>query len=108
MPSILNKRGQEAGTEGQAGGGGWFLEFVLTGVLMWIVFATGRPGAAADCVEADFGVNEHTNRRKSVDFRFDGSVSIRDLVVRPHGEAEYDNSILKAETVRVRFGWAAC
>jgi hypothetical protein len=40
----------------------------------------------------------------SVDFRFDGSVTIRELVVRPHSPADYDNSILKAETVRVHFG----
>ena len=40
---------------------------------------------------------------KSIEFRFDGSVFIKDLVVRPKNPANYDNSILKADTVRVHF-----
>ena len=40
---------------------------------------------------------------KSIEFRFDGSVFIKDLVVRPNNSADYDNSILKADTVRVHF-----
>jgi len=51
-------------------------------------------------------ISELTNTKieaGAVDFRFDGSVNIRDLVVWPKVSAGYDNSILKAETVRVHF-----
>jgi hypothetical protein len=40
----------------------------------------------------------------SVDFNLNGSVFIKELVVRPHKKHSYDDTILKAETVYARFG----
>lgn len=81
----------------------WFLEFVLTVAMMWmgLVFA-GRvlPKIAIR------QISELTNTRietGGVDFRFDGSVYITDLSVWPRVTAGYDNSILKADTVRIHF-----
>ncbi|MFH1371819.1 MAG: AsmA-like C-terminal region-containing protein [Planctomycetota bacterium] len=99
MPSVLKGRVRRRGRRIW----GWFLEFVLTAAVMWmsLVFA-GRvlPKIALR------QISELTNTRieaGSVDFRFDGSVYINDLTVWPKVSAGYDNSILKAETVRVHF-----
>ena len=101
MPSVLKQRGKKSGGRRAAG---WFFEFVLTSVMLWIVFAMAGRVLPKIALRQ---ISELTNTQidvGSVDFRFDGSVSIRDLVVRPHGEAEYDNSILRAKKVGVRFG----
>jgi len=99
MPLVLKGRGRKRGRRAL----GWFLEFLLTVALMWTSLAlTGRvlPKIALR------QISELTNTRieaGSVDFRFDGSVYINDLSVWPQVTAGYDNSILKAETVRVHF-----
>ena len=52
-------------------------------------------------------IAELTNARiktKSVDFKFDGSVVIKKLVISPYQEQKYDDAILKAERVYARFG----
>jgi hypothetical protein len=41
---------------------------------------------------------------ESVDFNFDGSVFIEKLTVRPYWGQKYDDTILKAQNVHVRFG----
>lgn len=43
-------------------------------------------------------------RTASVDIDFDGSILVEKLVVRPHKEGTYDDTMLKAETVYARFG----
>ena len=109
MPSDLKQGGKKSGGRpfGWARGRrvtGWFLEFVLTSVVLWIVFSMAGRVLPKIALRQ---ISELTNTQieaRSVDFRFDGFVFIGDLVVRPHGEAEYDNSILRAKTVRVRFG----
>jgi hypothetical protein len=100
MPSILKQGGRKSGGKKAAG---WLVEFVLTSVLLWIVFAVAGRMLPKIALKQ---ISELTNTQidvKSVDFKFDGSVLIRDLVVRPHGEAGYDDSILRAKTVRVHF-----
>ena len=52
-------------------------------------------------------IAELTNTKittKSVDFSMNGSVFIKGLVIRPERQKEYDDTILKAETVYARFG----
>ncbi len=103
MPSILKQRGRPFGGARGRRAAGWFIEFLISCVLIWIVFALAGRVLPQIALKQ---ISELTNTQigvKSVDFRFDGSVLIRDLVVRPHGEGEYDDSILRAETVRVRF-----
>ena len=51
-------------------------------------------------------IGELTNTRivaKSVDFNLNGSVFIEGLTVRPTRQCEYDDAILKAQTVHARF-----
>ncbi len=81
----------------------WFLEFAAFGILIWLAFAIGGRLMPQIALKQ---LSDLTNTRinvKSIEFRFDGSVFIKDLVVRPKNAANYDNSILKADTVRVHF-----
>ena len=51
-------------------------------------------------------IAELTNAKikaKKIDFKFDGSVSIEKLVIRPEQREKYDAAILKAEKVYARF-----
>jgi len=51
-------------------------------------------------------VSEFTSAKikaESIDFNFDGSVSIEKLVIKPEQIREYDDAILKAEKVYARF-----
>lgn len=100
MPSDLKKSGRKSGGRRAAR---WFLEFAGTSVLIWVAFVLGGRvlpqiaiGQLSDLTNTKIDV-------KSVEFRFDGSVFVKDIVVRPRNSADYDNSILKADTVRVRF-----
>ena len=100
MPSDLKKSGRKSGGRRAAR---WFLEFVATSVLIWVAFILG--GRALPQI-AIGQLSDLTNTKidvKSVEFRFDGSVFVKDIVVRPRNSADYDNSILKADTVRVHF-----
>ena len=81
----------------------WFLEFVAFVILIWIAFAIGSRLLPQIAINQ---LSDLTNTQidvKSIEFRFDGSVFIKDLVIKPKNPADYDNSILKADTVRVHF-----
>jgi hypothetical protein len=81
----------------------WFLEFAAFGILIWLAFAIGGKVLPQIALKQ---LSELTNTRidvKSIEFRYDGSVFIQDLLIRPKNAANYDNSILKADTVRVHF-----
>ncbi|MGD1042536.1 MAG: hypothetical protein ABR913_05665 [Sedimentisphaerales bacterium] len=100
MPSDLKKSGRKSGGRRAAR---WFLEFVVMSVLIWVAFVLG--GRALPQI-AIGQFSDLTNTKidvKSVEFRFDGSVFVKDIVVSPRNSANYDNSILKADTVRVHF-----
>ncbi|MGD0573316.1 MAG: hypothetical protein ABSB11_09910 [Sedimentisphaerales bacterium] len=103
----MNKRDKkDSNPFGGAGGKRairWFLEFVAFGISIWIAFAIGGKLLPQIALNQ---LSDLTNTKidvKSIEFRFDGSVFIKDLVVRPKNPANYDNSILKADTVRVHF-----
>ena len=71
---------------------------VLGLVFVWIVRALPHIALAQ--------IGEITNTRigaESVSLGLDGSVLIKNLVIRPDREQEYDDAILKAETVYARF-----
>ena len=73
------------------------------GVLIWLAFAIGGRLLPQIAIRQ---LSDLTNTKidvKSIEFRFDGSLSIKDLVIKPKNPANYDNSILKADTVRVHF-----
>lgn len=94
MPSIFNKWGGRSGRRpfgtSRKGAQGrraveWFLEFVAVAVLMWVVLVTaGRvlPQMALRQISALTNTRIST---ESVDFRFNGFVYIKGLVVRPRG-----------------------
>jgi hypothetical protein len=99
MASIFHK-GDKKGRRGW----GWFIEFVVSAGVIWIVLSLAARMLPQIALKQISALTNTEIDAGSVDFRFDGSVYIRELVVRPHRSAGYDNSILKAETVRVHFG----
>ncbi len=103
----MNKRDKKDSSPfGGAGGRRairWFLEFVAFGILIWLAFTIGGRLLPQIALKQ---LSDLTNTKidvKSIEFRFDGSVFIKDLVIKPKNPANYDNSILKADTVRVYF-----
>jgi hypothetical protein len=81
----------------------WFLRLLVLATALWFVFfllgQVLRKIAVAQ-------ISELTNTKiktSVVDFHLDGSVLIEGLVIRPDRKEEYDNAILKAETVYARF-----
>ena len=98
MEAVLNKRDKKDSRAIR-----WFLEFVAFGILIWLAFAIGGKLLPQIALKE---LSDLTNTKievKSIEFRFDGSVFIKDLVIKPKVPASYDNSILKADTVRVHF-----
>jgi hypothetical protein len=85
----------------------WLLSCAILAVLAWLLFIfAGR----ALCYVAIRQIGELTNTKikvESVDFRTDGSVYIRNLVIRPEQEEEQDpnldDTIIDAKMVFARF-----
>ncbi len=85
-----------------------FLSWPIKGLILvfclWFAFIlTGK----VLCEIALDQIAELTNTKittESVDFNINGSVYIRELVIRPEQQKKYDDTILKAETVYARFG----
>ena len=81
----------------------WLLSCAILAVLSWIFFIlAGR----ALCYVAIRQIGELTNttiRTESVDFRTNGSVFIKHLVICPDQEEEEDNAIIDADMVFARF-----
>jgi len=80
------------------------LDVLLLAAVLWFIFALAgsvlRKIAVAQLAEL-------TNTKvvaESVKFRLNGSVLIEKLVIAPHRQTEYDNAILRADLVYVRFG----
>jgi len=86
---------------------GWILKALALVAILWLVFIlTGR--ALRHIAIAQIAELTNTKiKARSVDFNLDGSVFIEKLVVRPHKKQQYDDAILKAETVYARFGIAS-
>jgi hypothetical protein len=80
----------------------WLVEVLVLAVLLWLFFIlAGR----ALCHIALAQIAELTNTKiktKSVNFRTDGSVLIKELVISPD-EKRTDDTILEAKTVYARF-----
>ena len=82
----------------------WLIEFAIAVVVFGIAFILiGRilRTVAVNQIEA---ITNMKVDAKSVHFNLNGSVLIENLVIRPHQKQEYDNTILRAKTVYVRFG----
>jgi hypothetical protein len=81
----------------------WLAEVLILAVLLWLFFIlAGR----ALCHIALSQIAELTNTKiktESVNFRTDGSVLIKELVISPYKKRSDDDTILKAQTVYARF-----
>ncbi len=81
----------------------WLVEVLILAVLLWLFFIlAGR----ALCHIALAQIAELTNTKiktESVNFRTDGSVLIKELVISPDEKLSDDDTILEAETVYARF-----
>jgi hypothetical protein len=105
MPGGIKEQGSKGGTlRGRHKTLSWCIELVITVVVMWTVLTLAGKILPRIALSQ---ISELTNTRikaGAVDFRFDGSVFIKKLEVLPKdASAKYDNSILKADTVRVHF-----
>jgi len=83
-----------------------FLDILAIGFCLWLVFQLVGHGLCKVTINR---IEELTNTQievESIDFRINGSVVIEGLVVRGRAEeeAKYDDAILKAKTIRARFG----
>jgi hypothetical protein len=81
----------------------WLLRLLVLATALWVVFFLSGQVLRKIAVAQ---ISELTNTKiktRVVDFHFDGSVLIKGLVIRPDREEEYDDAILKAETVYARF-----
>jgi hypothetical protein len=81
----------------------WPVKGLILVFCLWLAFIlTGK----VLCKIALDQIAELTNTKittKSVNFNINGSVFIKELVVRPEQQKKYDDTILKAETVYARF-----
>ncbi len=79
------------------------VDFLILAVVLWLAFVLAGRSLRQVAIAQ---IAEFTNAKikaKSIDFNFDGSVSIEKLVIRPEQMGEYDDAILKAEKVYARF-----
>lgn len=95
-------RANSCGSEGTAFLRWMIVVLILAVVLLFVLSWAKRALPSIAIAE----ISELTNTNidvNSVDFYFDGSVFIEQLTIRPGQVAQYDNAILKAETVYARF-----
>jgi len=82
----------------------WPIRCLILASCLWLAFIlTGK----VLCEIALDQIAELTNTKittESVDFNINGSVLIKELVIRPEQQKKYDDTILKAKTVYARFG----
>ena len=82
----------------------WLLKGLILAVCLWFAFILAGEVLCEIALEQ---IAELTNTKittESVNFNINGSVFIKDLVIRPEQQKKYDDTILKAETVYARFG----
>jgi hypothetical protein len=81
----------------------WLAEFAVAVLMVLLVFFLARRSLPKVAIAR---LSEMTNTTiETDDLHFDpnGSVLVRNLVIKPHTSTPYDNSILKAEEVLVKF-----
>ncbi|MFA5251179.1 MAG: hypothetical protein WC454_01165 [Phycisphaerae bacterium] len=82
----------------------WPVKALVLVFCLWLVFILA---GKVLCKIALAQIAELTNTKittESVDFSINGSVFIKRIVIKPEQQKEYDDTILKAETVYARFG----
>ncbi len=79
------------------------LDFLILVAVLWLAYTLAGRSLRQVAVAQVAGLTNAQVKAESIDFNFDGSVSIEKLVIRPEEARPYDNAILKAETVYARF-----
>lgn len=78
-------------------------EVLVTAVVLWILFIFAGRILSGIALEQ---IGELTNtkiRTESLKLSLDGSVAIKDLIIKPKEAIDYDNTILRANDVRAYF-----
>ncbi len=79
------------------------IDFVILAVVVWLAFILAGRFLRQVAIEQVAEFTSAKIKAKSIDFNFDGSVTIEKLVIKPEQIREYDDAILKAEKVYARF-----
>ena len=79
------------------------VDFVILAAVLWLAFTLTGRFLRQVAIEQVAEFTSAKIKAKSIDFNFDGSVSIEKLVIKPEQIREYDDAILKAEKVYARF-----
>ena len=79
------------------------IDFVILAAVLWLAFTLAGRFLRQVAIEQVAEFTSAKIKAKSIDFNFDGSVTIEKLVIRPEQIREYDDTILKAEKVYARF-----
>jgi hypothetical protein len=79
------------------------IDFVIFAAVVWLAFILAGRFLRQVAIEQVAEFTSAKIKAKSIDFNFDGSVSIEKLVIKPEQIREYDDTILKAEQVYARF-----
>ncbi len=80
------------------------VELFLLAVLLWFFIIVGGRALQKIAIFQIAGLTNTKIETGLVDFDLKGSVLIENLVIRPRRQSEYDETILRAETVYARFG----
>lgn len=79
------------------------IDFVIFAAVVWLAFTLAVRFLRQVAIEQVAEFTSAKIKAKSIDFNFDGSVSIEKLVIKPEQIREYDDAIFKAEKVYARF-----
>ncbi len=79
------------------------VDFLIFAVVIWLAFTLAGRFLRQVAIEQVAEFTSAKIQAESIDFNFDGSVSIEKLVIKPEQIREYDDAILKAEKVYARF-----
>ncbi|MHC4112771.1 MAG: AsmA family protein, partial [Planctomycetota bacterium] len=79
------------------------VDFLILAVVLWLAFVLAGRSLRQVAITQIAELTNAKIKAKSIDFNFDGSVSIEKLVIKPEQVREYDDVILKAEKVYARF-----
>ena len=79
------------------------IDFVILAAVVWLAFTLAGRFLRQVAIEQVAEFTSAKIKAKSIDFNFDGSVTIEKLVIKPEQIREYDDAILKAEKVYARF-----
>lgn len=79
------------------------LDFLILAVVVWLAYILAGRSLRQVAVAQLAELTNAKIKAQSIDFNFDGSVSIEKLVITPEQRSEHDDAVLRAEKVYARF-----